>query len=790
MPSRSIPTTFSGATCIESARYGFVHGPSPAVAEVTVTGRPSVQVGEEHAIQMDQSLFYGFVTNIQYDYENDASQIRMVDWRDRMRDEHVFAAYNMSEESGLWYHIEQENWKTQQRTWVNQRWLEAVKLQEILAAPDAVLNDEVIFIHDGFKTSWSILNKLADQYNIQLIMDEVVEAKLKTTIPENVDGNQGMFLVEMIEYVVQKASCQFACYGQNLMVITMRGLALAGMGQLIRASLANPCNTGAHESQVGTELNERGRRVRLLGDRNQYEWVFPCTPDWNPRWTWQFTFTGVEYSALLLAAGLVPSSKMSELPVAYHDLCYWPLDSFQERQQGDVLARRTRNDLTLEEYRSRIPYKTYRVCTQDVVRDMQELVTWRKFQGKAGEAAMDAKLFSFDKNAMNLHPAYLTDGDGNIIGIDDQQPDYNPLVHSPQGNELRTGPTASWDPLNDPNANAAVLPNPGAFRFPFPLSPSLVTNTFKQFTPYGTAHDIPEGWAFPFSRQRMLVPLESGVSLQIEETPPDAQFKRGYILRVVFQDPQFLVNEDLFGTNPRDPSVVEPDRVFLRLSFDREIYEFLKGELGLNFRVREKKVQVRHLYKGYVQGKLQPTIRQMQNWANQPRDAIAKTDDVADGIATKLLANQPITISGGLSFEDRAGFIPDGLIDTVSVDFNQSNGLREQINFTSASNVDDSFVGPSRIRVQRFEELHNEIIRDRDRTIAIQAMRNKDAIAKIGAIAELGLRQWGGFVGDVIADKTFGRDGVVHVNAPDANIGNRIVKARGVLPIGKIQQQE
>lgn len=765
MPSRSVASTFRGASCLESVSYGFVHGPSPAVAQVTLSGRTSVQVGQEHAIRVDQSMFVGYVTNIAYSAESDSTTLRLVDWRDRMRDILIFAAWNMNEDGGLWYHIEEENWSTQTKTYVNARKLDAAQLHSVQAFPDAEMNDEVIFEHDNFKTSWSILNSMCRQQGIQLICDQNAQTRLQTTIPENVDANSGMYLADLIDYVTAKAACQFSCYGRNILHVTMRGMAQAGMSNLVRQSIANPCSTGANQFEIGQELNEQPRRVRLVGDQNQYEILFPLLADWNKNWQWDFVHNGPLFAALLRATGLTGQDQVKKLPEKYWDECYWPLDSFEERVRGAIPARRTRNDMTIDEYREKVPYKCYRVDPAWSAYGVDGAVDPQVAREKIRMRAIDADTLLLDEDKI------LKDETGK------------PLDAEFQGKSLLSYFTMNNDGFVV-NAAGAFTPDPKAMQFNYPLAPQLLTNSQKQFTCYCSNQDIPEGWAFPFSKQLMMVPLESGVSLQVEECEvDDVDFRKRWIVRALFSQSQFYNDLELQFLHKK---FVKPDRAVIRLSISREIYQFLKGEVGLNLRVRERKVPVRNLFRGFVQGEEIPVIRELKQQKGQFRDKIAKADEVADGIATKMLSNQPITVSGSMNFENRAGWIPDGLVDTVAVSFDQRDGIREQINFTTANNIDDSFVGPSRIRVQGNELLRNELISERLQLIGRQAMLFKDGVAKARAIAEHGLRTWGGFLGAAVADKAFGRDGIARASISKNAIENAIAfEQRQMIPAGQ-----
>lgn len=784
MPSRSVASTFNGVGCLEGASFGFVHGPSPAVAEVRISGQIPQQIGREHAIQIDQSLFVGYVTNMSYSYDDNTTIVRMVDWRDRLRDILIFACWNMSEDSGLWYHIEEADWKLQAKTYISTEKLRAANVRNIAIAPDDEVNDEVVFNGAKFKSSWAILTYIARRWGIRIVCDAQVKRRLQTTIPDNVDANSGSYLVDIIEYVLSKASCQMSCYGRNILAVTIRGLATAGVQTLVRACVANPCSIGAEGANIGIELNEQGRRVHLIGEPNQHEWAFPCIADWNPNWTFDFVYNGASIAILLEATGLTGQSLVKQLPALYHDESYWPLDNFDNRDVGAVAARRTRNDMTIDEYRMKVAWKVYRVDPRVVVKDFIPVPDQPHNIlgiGNFGAPGNNELLFiEFDQKSMKIPGGQEID----FAEVDAGAAARGPVVYNSSQYFLRFATLGT--PAGEP---AKPVPHPRAAMFFQPPSPSLVTNTMKQFTCYATSHDIPNGHMDPMALEMMMVPMDQGVSMQVEECEIDKRtFKKSYIIRMVFSDLQFYEELQMkWG----EPGRVKPDRMVVRLAFPLETYTYTLGEGGAAIRVREKKHQVRNLFKGYVFGTEQPVIRQMNNRGGVPRDQIAKTDDVAKSIASKLLSSQPISVSGSANFHGRAGIVPDGLVDSVSVQYTADGGIMESINFTSAPNLNDSFIGPSRIRIQDTERMQNEIIQNRLQMLNILALRNKHALAQARTVADNNLRQWGGFNGHVMANTQWGRHGVIPVVSYERwNGSTQSIPPRSVVPLYNFEDNE
>lgn len=774
MPSRAVATTFNGMGCIQSARYGFVHGTSPAVGEIVIGGRVPVSlIGTLQAIRVDQSMFVGWVTNIDYDYEQQVTNIRMVDWRDQLRDVLEFGCFNMQDDNGLWYHIypEGDDWEIQERSYISREWLKIENVNNFAGAQNEPIQHQG---GDRFKSALWILRYFEDAWDFRLVADENTLKRLEDTIPDNVDFNSGIHLMDILASVVEKSGCQFSCYGKDIFHVTVRGVPAAGVRELVLASIANPCSTGAHEPKIGMEVNENSRKVTIIGDRNQYEWVFPCAADWNQNFKWDFTFGGVQLRELKSALNLTGNEKLSSLPAKFHDLSYWPIESLNNKPRGAVPPTAIRNDMTINEYIAKIPYRCYRVDPRWVLANFKtNLETFDKFK--------KLRVREFIHEDMDLdYDKVFEDNKGVPFPVENQGIAFHQYPN--------------FRVITDNGGANGPGPDPDSYGFTLPLSASLVSNTQVQFTPYASARDIPQGWREPFAKQRMMVPLDSGVTLQIEERMVTEKvnngnnrprFRKKYILRLLFNEVQPFIRRQ----EPEDlasDKFYEPDYIAVRLSFDREIFRYFFGEDGALLRSREKKVSVRNLYEGRVEGELQPTIRQLRLVEGVVREQLAEPNDIAAKLAKKITSTAPITISGTMKFLDRAGMVPDGLVDSVSVAVDET-GISETISYSNARIYDETLIGPSRIKVQGGDVFRNELIKDALEAITKQAMKDKDAIAKMATIMANGLWQAGGFIGDVMSGSLFGKFGVINVQGEEAEVGeNANIKPQVLLPLNPL----
>jgi hypothetical protein len=720
MVSRSIATEFVGVPCPMQMSFGFVHGPAAAVAHLRFPGKVLPPPGTIGAFFIGPSQYVGFVTNREYDPINDTSSVRMADWRDRLHDTFIRAAFNCQESDGRYYHIfPGEDWFTQRRTWVTKD-LGQFDFQDFQDLPVSTAFTTNIGKNNLY-SAYTLLNAIASSFNINMTADALALSFLRQSYPLNLDWNNGnTTTVQCIQQIVQKCGMQFTCFGAKNMHITIRGLANTTFSQSLTNGLLNPCLFGVSSGKIGEELNEQGRRVTIVGDKNKYEYVFGCRANWNPAWTWGMAYNGIELSALLKSLNLTEFAKLKQLPFKYQDF-----ETYSESDnagKGALEARKTRNEMTVREYLDKIVFKCYVVEARGIL-DMT-----------------------------TVNPDFYT-GVFKVITRDrlNMQAATFPLNQFPKS----TG-------YNDPESN-----------FFFPLSKSLVTDSNLQFLVYAINRKIVRGKDFPFGTQHTFVPRSQGVSLEAEEVVNPNNGRAEHRIRIYFNEPQYYLPP---GMNFDDPRSVEPDLVAVRLCLDADYFIWQQGEVQQNLRVREQTVSVRSLYRAFVNNVEQTVLR--ENFRRdlkkggkvlQSRPVMAR--DIAKRIATQLLMHQAITTSGNLTFRSIAGAMPDGIIDSVSVNFDAKSGIEEHVNFTSGFLDDREINSPIPVRLSKPFKNEEEIVRDRLIAMAKEAMKDKAAAGKALAIMDAGLHEPGALVGIPVGFLAHAKEGVAAVD-----IGKDIVQ--------------
>jgi hypothetical protein len=764
MASRSVPASFNGMACPEAVQIGFTHGPNAAQATVKVTGNlSSIPLGSPGTIQVDNSAFFGFLVNTEYTWGDQSTTLRYVDWRDRMHDVLVFAALNMQEDDGRFYHImpdkwdekeTSQDWSTQRKTYVT-REVEQDDFNTFSnLSPDTIFNLSVG--KDNLYSAFNILNWIGKKYQFRMVAEQTALNILKKSFPLNLDWNAGATVAEAVNQVLEKLNMQQVALPSGVLYVSIRGFSESAFANALANGLVNPCLTGSDSPSLGSELSERGRRVKIIGDHNKYEWTYLCQQNWNPAWTWDIAFGGAKLSALLKKYSLTRFSKLKEMPTEYKDFETWT--DAENTGEGALTQKRTRNEMTIQEYIDKIVYKAYVVDFTKVVGD---LATTKKdvFSGKT---------YRIDRERAGLQLTEEVNGKTTKVPSDEHgRP-------SPIGDLSNYSVTDLWD-----NSQLNSL---------YPLSRTLVTDSDLQFLVYATNRKIIRGAEHPFSDQHTMVPKNGGVSLDVEEVLRYTDGKNEHRVRLFFNQPQFYVDKKL---KEDDPKRIQPDKIAVRISVDREIFQWGQGEKYNGIRVREQRVSVRNLYKAAVNGE-EVTVLKENFIENLKKDGSPATgqsgvraDDLAKKIATQALFHQSIVSSGTMDFKDRAGFMPDGLIDSVTVSFSAQTGIEEVLNFSNSWNAREQIYLPIVGKVSTKRKFEDDIIRDRLRDLAKAAMKDKGVAVRNMTVMENGLHEPGALYGTTVAGTAFGARGILAVSHPKAAITKREIKPRTLIPFKK-----
>lgn len=686
MASRAVASTFNGMICPRQAKFGYVHGTSPARADFTFDGQVDLPVGSTISVQIGSSYFVGSVILVEHENntnEGVTTKVKADDFRDKLHDNYVFAAFNVKESDGRIWHLFPDDWYLDRKTWVSKE-LEQQDMNNLqnLAAnqqqnPQQVINLLKNHAKQNLISAASILNFLASTFSFRWFCDSNVRTILKKNYPFNLNWSGGEKGANAVDELLKKLGLQFTWFGLDYMYITMRGWSHNSFINAFNSGFADICNAGADSGSKGKELNDKGRRVIIVGDRNSYQHTAMLAANWNPAWTWELCYGGWQLSALLRANGLTMLSKVKELPEKYHDEETW-IGSNDISFEGQAPNKRTRNEMTIQEYIDQIAFHVYVLDIETLVNNFTPVQ--KNFQG-------NWSWFDYE----------------NFRSVD-----------PPVGNQAIGVPPAQGNPATFDIENYAAFND--VVNSPVPVSQHLVTETNARFVVWGTTRKIIDGKSKPVEDQHHLVPIQEGVSMDIENIINPKTAQEEYRIRFVFSAPQYRINKDVSFT---DPKAIQPDIVLATLAFDREIFGYWKGEQAAqSVRVRTQKKDISGLKKSFIYGKeingllAENHILNLKKGGAQPAVQPVKAIDIADKIANQLLFHMAVNETGYLSFSHSAGFLPDGIIDTVSVNFSDETGISETVNFASGwidGEIDNPFVLNRSIPLQ----FANQIARQR-----------------------------------------------------------------------------
>lgn len=655
---------FPGAVCPSSCNFGRVHGSSPARGSVTFKGQVTTPIAQQVTIQVGASVFFGFAIK----GETTASSrtganttFSLVDYRDRLLDVNHKAQYNMIDEHGAWWHILPEQWFTQVPTYV--RKLNSISdFEEEQELPND-LNELTGCM--PMLTAGALINYLAFLYHFTVSSSSSAGQKLSKHYPENLDFNSGRKVAECLDAILEKSNLQWTVWGNLNIHITEKGVADNLFEQQLLAGNVNLCALeGYIDASIGHELNDKGRRVVVVGGREQHETWFPCRADWNQEaWTWDLcNNVGFTLSALLAANGLTELNQLKDLPERFHDKT--TIDGLEKpvRHNG-----KKRNDMAIKDYIEQICWKVYRVD------------------------------FGFPLK------------------------EDNPDAITPAFTDLDTEEAFDWEDWNTagPFDSAQV-------DTVHPTSSHLPSDATRQFFVKASSrklHNKGQRDADEFAKG-IFAYINDGASLDQHEyivTSGDFNCKKLHRVCVQFSDRKFS-GTAVLNANQAPDFTVKPDQVYIKLSLDTDVYIYTSGEEPGTERVREIVRNYPDLRKSFIDEVEVPLLS--QNILDEDFLNHVFADDIAKVIAQRLLSHEFITTAGHITFRGSAGFMPSGIIESVNVTFDAKTGTREVINFTNTLSDDripnffsverrsnKNFKGEDELRRRAFQEEAKKLIR-------------------------------------------------------------------------------
>lgn len=652
------PATFAGIECPAKASFSRVHGTSPATGQVEIEGDPLVQMGSLQCIQIGGSFFYGLVVRIEEKYtetDSGSTTVQLVDWRDRLHDKFVFGMFNCEDDKGRFFHIYPDDWLIQKKIYVNREMDKELDFN--LAQNEDWFGTYIVFLRNNLVSASSLLNWFANKFDFEWEASNLAQDILDLSRPEGLDWNSGIRAIDGMQEILDKNGLRMCFYGVRKVYITLKGFPDNAFAYGFLNKSFHICDIGASEGSRGEELNTKGRRALIVGDHNKYQLTLIGTPDWNENWDLSFCYDGWTIAAFYAKNGLNENSLVEDMPEDYRD---------SRKFNGKF-----RNKLTIKEYMETIAWRTFvlhsRIAVLSVAADKNDVITNIKIQ-EIEEETLELIGDEVNHTLERIREIY----------------DSNYGAHERKEDEILFKP-----------------------------SDKLVDRSNEQFKVFATEIVVARETADWIESERRFTEMSSGVNLDIEQVVK-LDGNECYHVRVLFDRPMVVLPED--NNDLGDIDKYETDIILCILSFDKDIYTWAQGEGGAGIRVREQVKSVSNLYKAYINGEEKSILR--LNFLDQLKeereekelagelgdygvDAVepASADDIAARIAAQMLFHDTVTKTGHLKFDGSAGFMPDGLVENVNVQWSYT-GITEVVNFTNQFLLNDNVS----IRLFNFEK--------------------------------------------------------------------------------------
>lgn len=713
MATNLIPYISNGMPCPTNIRYSKLVGTNPAIAELSydkddLIGYTMPDFGDDIMIQIDNSTYYGFLfrkEEASSDESGDTDvKFELVNWIDRLNDFYIFGAFNIIEQDGKTWHLLPKKWATQERIYVTKE-LEQYNfdvVQNIIDDPTSAAISVVA--KKNLLSSATILNMICGMIATHLGYPVISWSALNTTVvnilkkskPVNIDWQDGVTLLEALGQLLAKTNMTFVAGPFGTINIVLKGFPDYPFFQDFLNGVITMCPLDGIESSRGEEVNEEGRAVLLIGEKNKYQYVIPCRPDWNyDQWNFQFCYDRFKLHTILKDLSLTTFHKLKDMPIAYRDNSTWT-ENDDGFGKGAWSTKSTRNEMQINEYIDKICFHSYRLDCSSFVDDFKMLADEEdEGTGKYPFAG------AYQTGAFGTLDSYRTMPDGAIHT-------YDPITGLWSGMfDLTTYPWEQVDP--------AIWNNYHSFWNP---SQKLVTDSNVRAIAFCTNRKIVPGEDRPIIEQMFFIPTKD-FTLDIEEKLDDTTNKIKYIVRAIFNSPKYILTMlEKFD----DPLYYKPDHILVMISFDREIYTYQKGDTT-GIKSRMKKYPIKNLHRAFVNGIEKYILA--ENFQKDLRDAGVPTvinpvlaPKIAEKIADMLLFHLAVVNTGSITFEDMAGHECDGIVESVNVTFNDESGVTEIVNFSNALDYNKDILSPYVLRVSRVLKTDSVLNRERLQEIA------------------------------------------------------------------------
>lgn len=722
--------------CPLSMKYTLIHGDQAGTGEITVKGNFTVPMGTIATVTIGGGTWIGAVSEVnnnQDDTGGETTKFTLVDWRDRLHDDLIFAQFNMQNSDGTYHHLTPANWLAKRRTYVTKP-LSLTDFDDLKDEDTDTLLNSVV--DKRLLSGSELVNILAKGYGFFWSADPIAKRMLDWVRPVNMDWNGGTTVASALSQVLGYVGLRYWAYGTNRLHVTMKGMPNNIFVNAYLNGYADICTIGAESGNAGRKVNEKGRHITVIGDPNKRQWTYLCRPNWPDAWTWEICFSGWALVALLKSEGLTPLSKVKELPERFHDDEVWN-EHGETTDPGDD-PERTRSEMTIEEYLKKIPWRTYVVDAGTVVlKGLKDTVIEELDES-------EDETIQLDRDTLELEETAEVPGLGDVST-------KTGVPEIPKNLELN-------------------LPFSSAYNFLWPPSSSLVTDTNMRYLIYATSGKIVRGSKHPFAVQHRITPMDGAANIEVQEKITKEGRKEWRVF-LHFNSVQLFYDTD----KPfDDPESYTPDVVFCELSLDTDTYVLTKGAAAKGFRKRRKTKTMNKLKRSYLNGEEVNVLATnllldlKEDGALVPGAKAVSPDSIASRVADIALFHETVSKSGGLNFNQRVGFRPDGLIDNVAVSYSDESGIKERIGFSGDLG---SFTGGIIIfdaTTTRDIKLEAEIAKDRLRDIADAVVSGDTSPIKAKHTVksyDVGTPGPGGTPGKALS---FARDGAVKVHIDGA----------------------
>lgn len=479
----------------------------------------------------------------------------------------------------------------------------------------------------GLFSAYTILNLLSGSYGFSLDASSNAARQLKSTKPINVDWNNGIKVIEAIDEIVSYCGLQFTAYGNLNIYVSRRGDVDDPMSALLLLGSSNICSLpNATKASNGSELNDKGNKAVVVGGMNRFEFSIKCKPSWAPGFTAEVMFVGTEFAAMLNTRNLSLSSTMEDLRNFTSE------DKWEDKRNfnGKPVMK-----MTIKDYMQTFPFKVF---------------------------------------ALDLD-------DDSSITTEDSPGD---------GEQTATGGHTGGSKYR--------------------IAESLVTDQNIKFLVKATIA-VDDFKAVPPRREEKRVYFTEGVELIVEEElrkrSDSDNCAELYFAYVKFDT--YRINWKIEDENNKANWKVDTVTCRIAVEAGKYVYQTTGSDPATRQRTTVKVdnnifrsfIHPGVPFKGTSRGasgdlpqglagkgmKEVPLLR----LATDPEAASAGikvyAEDVAKIIASDVVNNDTVNSAGFVQFTGVAGFMPNGFVDNVAVNFSADEGSTETVNFTTDRNV-------------------------------------------------------------------------------------------------------